>query len=88
MDRLKNLPLTTHWKISLIADTIGVFVGLVCSQFSESMMGSIGMNIGFILLIFGFIWGILFLKCPHCGCRFHLKRPLSSYCPDCGKKIS
>lgn len=88
MKNPKKLPLTKHWKIHLILLALGIFIGLVSSQFSASIIGSIGMIIGFILVILGFAWQILFLKCPHCGYGFHLKRPIANHCPNCGEKIN
>ena len=88
MEKLKNLPLSTHWKIHLILLGAGIFVGLVFGQlFSATILGGIFMNVGFAVMIAGIVWQILFLKCPHCGYHFHLRRPLSNFCPDCGKAI-
>ena len=86
MEQLKRLSLSTHWKIHLISFAVGVVIGLTSSQFSEDV--NFGMMIGFGLMIVVFVWQILFLKCPHCGYHFHLRRPLSNYCPDCGEKIN
>lgn len=87
MKNLKNLPLSTHWKIYLTSFALGTFIGLMSSQFSVSVVGSIGMIIGIVLIVGAFTWQILFLKCPRCGFRFHMKRPLSNHCPDCGERI-
>ena len=86
MERLKKLPLRTHWIIHLLSIIVGGFIGLVSSQFNVYV--NIGMIVGFVLIIFSFVWQIIFLKCPHCGYRFHLRRPVSSHCPNCGEKIS
>ena len=86
--KLKNLPLSTHWKIHLVSMVAGLLIGLVSSQFSQSIAGTVGMVAGFILILASFAWQILFVKCPHCGFHFHLKRPLSNHCPDCGEKLN
>ena len=85
MKMIKNLPLTTHWIIHLISLMVGGVVGLISSQFSVDI--NIGMIVGFILIIISLVWQIIFLKCPHCGHHFHLKRPITPHCPNCGKKI-
>lgn len=86
MERLKKLPLTTHWIIHLISLIGGAFVGLVSSQLNVDV--NIGMIVGFILIIMSFVWQIVFLKCPHCGHHFHLRQPVAPHCPSCGEKIS
>ena len=87
MKNPSSLPLAVHWKIYLLTFILGTFLGLVSSQFSAYLAGSVGMIIGFILVIAAFVWQILFLKCPKCGFRFHLRRPLSNHCPDCGERL-
>ena len=86
MKRLKNLSLSTHWIIPLIFLMVGAVVGLLSSQFSADInIGTLG---AFILIIISFVWQIVFLKCPHCGYHFHLRRPVTLHCPNCGEKIS
>lgn len=87
MKKLKALPLTTHWKIQLILFGVGLFIGLVCSQFSQYALGVVGMILGFGLILLSFAWQLVFVKCPRCGHGFHLRRPLSKHCPECGEKI-
>ena len=87
MNQLSQLTLADHWKIYIKTLISGLIIGLVFTQFSETIVGKIGMVIGFGLMIGAFVWQILFLKCPKCGYRFHLKRPLRNYCPACGEMI-
>ena len=85
MERLKRLSLTTHWLIHLLSLMVGGLIGFVSSQFSADV--NIGVIAGFFLIILSFAWQFTFLKCPHCGYHFHLRRPVSSHCPNCGEKI-
>lgn len=64
---------------------IGVFIGLVSSQFGVD--GNVGMFIGLILIICSFLWHVLFVRCPHCGFHFHVRLPITEHCPNCGEKI-
>jgi len=82
IEKLKNLPITTHYSIQIICWIAGIIIGLVGSQFS--MVGSI---IGLILMITGFVWHFLFLRCPHCRHSFHVRQPIPKYCPNCGKQV-
>ena len=82
-EKLKNLPITTHSVIRLVVWFAGIFIGLVCSQF-EWLPGSV---VGLILMLGGFLWHYLFLRCPHCRHIFNLRSPIPHYCPNCGKQI-
>ena len=85
MKKLKELPLTTHFKIHLVLLISGLFIGLVSSQFTRD--GNAGMVIGFVLMLAGLLWRPVFLRCPHCGHHFHVRQAIPKHCPDCGGKI-
>ena len=77
MKKLKNLSLTEHYAICIVS--------MISIQFTPEM--NIGTMIGFILIITGFVWHFLFVKCPHCHCPFNLRAPLPTFCPNCGERV-
>ncbi len=83
IDKLKKLPITTHSVIRLVCWFSGIFIGLVCSQFDWLP----GMTVGLVLMLGGFLWHLLFLRCPHCHQTFHVRQPIPKYCPNCGKQV-
>lgn len=85
MKKLKELPLTTHFKIHLVLLISGLFIGLVSSQFTKD--GNAGMVIGFVLMLAGLLWRPVFLRCPHCGGGMPPRGGLPNFCPHCGKKL-
>ena len=86
LKKLRELSLHTHFGIRTAITTIGVIVVLVSRSFSRNDMNA-GMVTGLILILAGILWHILFVRCPHCGSHFSLKRALPKYCPWCGKYI-
>ena len=83
LKKLKKLPISTHSVIRMVIWFAGIFIGLVCSQF-EWLPGAV---VGLILMLGGFAWHYLFLRCPHCRQIFNLRYPIPKYCPNCGKQI-
>jgi len=83
MEKLKKLPVTTHSAIFYICLLAGIFIGAVSRQFDFG----IGMMLGFVLLVAGVVWHIVFLRCPHCGHHFHYRQPIPKFCPNCGKQV-
>ena len=83
MEKWKKLPVTTPRVIRWILWGVGIFIGLVCSQFDWVP----GMVVGLALMLAGFLWHALFLRCPHCHTMFHIRQPIPKYCPNCGKHI-
>lgn len=85
IEYLFTLPLKTHVRIRFI---IGV-VALVCViaglyLFFPRLM--VLLWIGFALLVVGIIWGLVFIRCPHCG-RGLFPRSVTPYCPYCGEQV-
>ena len=85
MKKLKNLSLTEHYVIHIVSMILGAIIALISIQFTPEM--NIGTIIGFILIITGFVWHFLFVKCPHCHCPFNLRAPLPTFCPNCGERV-
>jgi len=83
--KLKNLSLTEHYAICIVSMILGAIIALISIQFTPEM--NIGTIIGFILIITGFVWHFLFVKCPHCHCYFSMRAPLPTFCPNCGERV-
>ena len=85
LEKVKNLPLGTHFLIELIGALGGSCIGWLGCQLPGD-----GMNIlillGMIMIFFGILWWILFLKCPCCGRHLRLWT-MPNYCPRCGEKL-
>ena len=86
LNKIKNLPLSTHLKIFMILTASGCVIGLISTEFSTGDL-NFGMALGLILLIIGILWHIVFVRCPHCGHHFRFRASISNYCPDCGGKL-
>ena len=84
-EKVKNLPLGTHFLIYLIAILGGCAIGLIGAELPGIASGIL-LLLGFMLAICGILWWILFLKCPHCGRHLRLW-VMSNYCPGCGEQL-
>lgn len=64
--------------------------GLGCLGFPEIAADALVMA-GFIVLAAGWVLGMEFLVCPHCGaslCEFpRLPSDIPDHCPHCGEKL-
>ena len=85
-EKIKNLPLGTHFLIYLIAFLGGCAIGWIGCQLPGDGM-NILLLLGMIMIIVGILWWILFLKCPHCGKHLRLW-VMHNHCPGCGEKLS
>ena len=85
LERIRKLPLQTHKAISFLSILGGAALGWICSQFSPYL--DLTMILCFAVVIGGFVWHIIFVRCPHCGRCFNLRESVSSFCPDCGEKL-
>lgn len=83
LEKLKKLPIATHFRIQIGIMVAGIFIGAVSSQFDFT----IGTIIGFVLMIGSFVWHGVFLRCPHCGHHFHFRQAIPKFCPNCGKQV-
>lgn len=86
MKKLRDLPLHTHFNIRTGLMIVGLVIALIARASARFSMNT-GMWIGLILMAASILWHILFVRCPHCGSHFSLKRALPKYCPWCGKYI-
>ena len=82
-DKLKSLSITTHSKIRLIAQLAGIFIGTVSGEFDFAL----GMVTGIILILAGFLWREIFMRCPHCNHRFPYRYGIPKHCPNCGGQV-
>ena len=85
-EKVKNLPLGTHYLIYLITLLGGCAIGWIGCQLPGDGM-NIPLLLGMIMGIVGILWWILFLKCPYCGRHLSPRSGLSNYCPRCGEKL-
>ena len=85
MKKLRQLPIRTHFNIRTGLMSVGLIIALIARSVSRFDMNA-GMWIGLGLMISGIVWHILFIRCPHCGSKLHV-RGVPKYCPDCGKEL-
>ena len=72
-----------YWICWLLASVIVVLGALL----PDEKMQKIVIAIGIIIVIFGNIIAICFMRCPYCRGLLNLRGFSPHYCPYCGKKI-
>ena len=87
MEKLKKLPLSTHFAIYAICLAVGVIIVMVSNKFSTDGSVNAAMVFASAVMLAGFVWHSIFLRCPHCDAHFHFKALLPKICPDCGKEV-
>ena len=85
-EKIRNLPLGTHYLIYLIVFLGGCAIGWIGCQLPGDRMNVL-ILLGMIMIIVGILWWILFLKCPHCGKHLRLW-VMHNHCPGCGGKLT
>jgi hypothetical protein len=40
------------------------------------------------IMVSGVVFGLLFLRCPHCGSLLNLRGLSPDYCPHCGERLN
>ena len=81
MEKLKKLPITTRSAIFYICLLAGIFIGAVSSQFDFG----IGMMLGFVLLVAGAVWHIVFCGVPIAATTSITVSPFPNSAPIVGK---
>ena len=61
----------------------GILIALLCELWPAL---SVLIPIGALLPLGGVIWGVISIRCPHCG-AFLFRCYLTPYCPHCGKEL-
>ena len=64
-------------------------LGAVVAFFSPRLdveFANVLLVLGIILLVVGFIMGMIYWRCPHCG-MFLPRNLLAKNCPSCGKSL-
>ena len=61
----------------------GILIALLCELWPAL---SVLIPIGALLPLGGVIWGVISIRCPHCG-AFLFRCYLTPYCPHCGKDL-
>lgn len=84
---LKALGLKTHLCIHYLACFLGAVIMMTGCYISQSFILHPLVYLGIVILAFGLVWRILFIKCPHCSSGLYNWRSASSHCPDCGKEL-
>ena len=86
MKKLKELSIHTHFSIRCALMIGGLVISLFIRNLSADGMAA-GTWAGLALIAGGFVWHILFIRCPHCGNLFPLRGGIPKHCPECGKYI-
>lgn len=84
-DRIQKLSVQTHRNIGLFMALGSSIIGWICTQIGDGL--DFAMVFCFIMVIAGFAWHIIFVKCPHCGHHFGFRQHISTFCPECGRKL-
>ena len=71
------------WICWLLASVVMVLGAIL----PDEKMQKIVIAIGIIIVIFGNIIAICFMRCPYCRGLLNLRGFSPDYCPYCGKKI-
>ena len=61
----------------------GILIALLCELWPAL---SVLIPIGALLPLGGVIWGVISIRCPHCG-AFLFRCYFTPYCPHCGKDL-
>lgn len=61
----------------------GILIALLCELWPAL---SVLIPIGDLLPLGGVIWGVISIRCPHCG-AFLFRCYFTPYCPHCGKDL-
>ena len=61
----------------------GILIALLCELWPAL---SVQIPIGALLPLGGVIWGVISIRCPHCG-AFLFRCYFTPYCPHCGKDL-
>lgn len=61
----------------------GILIALLCEVWPAL---SVLIPIGALLPLGGVIWGVISIRCPHCG-AFLFRCYFTPYCPHCGKDL-
>ena len=61
----------------------GMLIALLCELWPAL---SVLIPIGALLPLGGVIWGVISIRCPHCG-AFLFRCYFTPYCPHCGKDL-
>lgn len=61
----------------------GILIALLCELWPAL---SVLIPIGALLPLGGVIWGVISIRCPHCG-AFLFRCYFTLYCPHCGKDL-
>ena len=65
------------------ASVAGILIALLCELWPAL---SVLIPIGALLPLGGVIWGVISIRCPHCG-AFLFRCYFTPYCPHCGKDL-
>jgi len=79
---------TTAYKCFIglwLAGIVVIFLRFILPGLAE--MGAVVIIVGLALAAIGFILGLVFFKCPHCGRHMPLRSGLPTKCPHCGKEL-
>ncbi len=61
----------------------GILIALLCELWPAL---SVLIPIGALLPVGGIVWGVISIRCPHCG-AFLFRCYFTPYCPHCGKDL-
>ena len=87
LEKVKNLPLGTHYLVFLISTLGGSGIGWIGFQLPGDGMNNL-ILLGMIMAITSLLWWIFFLKYPYCGRHLIPRAGFPNYCPRCGEKLT
>ena len=64
-----------------------LFKGIAAGLFATVLAMLLFAAIGGVVSLGGLIWGILSIRCPHCGGFLPLRDWFLEYCPRCGENL-
>lgn len=84
---MKKLTLKQHWLIATVLMYAGLIVSTIdiLSNFAEWNWGA--MITAVVLVFGGYIYHLIFVKCPFCGARLPSKTKFPEQCDKCGESL-
>ena len=77
------MKLRTRFFIMLGTFAAGILIALLSSLWPAL---AVLVPIGALLPVGGIFWGVISIRCPHCG-AFLFRKYFTPYCPYCGKEL-
>ena len=85
---MKKLTLKQHWLIGTIAMVIGLAISTIdiLTNMYEWNWGTV--ITAAVFVVAGYIYHLIFVKCPFCGARLPSTTKFPEKCDACGKSLA